>query len=326
MNRCFFCFLLLSAQVFGQSITLDLASSLWPPFTNTMDKKAYSRDLVSEALSRAGIKSNYLVREFTEVITGLNDGKFDGSPALWYTDERAVFLRFSKPYLENRLILVGKKGADVSASSLSELEGKRLALVGSYAYGAGVDSIDGLEIVSGLDVQGNLDLLLEGKADYMLVEELVIKYILKFQREEVEQNLEIGKNALVTRTLHFGVRKDLENSAYIIQQFDAKIMEMVADGSYNRILEMDWIQADIDGDGKSELVLLGKNAGVEAPKEAYMVPGTNPYSKPKTGFGKYLIDGQSYNSWDQVPSNYKTPNANATKINTAPVNLLKFKF
>ena len=319
-------FALLPLTGTSQGINLQLASSIWPPFTNSMDKKAYSRELVQEALKRAGIQSDYQIEEFTEVITGLNDGKYDGSPALWYTEQRAEFLDFSKPYLENRLVLVGRKGSDVSAKEISELKGKKLALVGSYAYGKEVDTTSGIEIISGLNVQGNLDLLLEEKADYMLVEELVIKYILKFQREEVEQYLEIGNYPLVKRTLHFGVRKDMDNSNFIIQQFNEKVLEMVADGTYNRILEMNWIQSDLDGDGVSELVLLGKNAGIEAPIEAYTVPGSNQFKKPKSSFGKYLIEGQTYQGWDQVPSDYKTPSMNMGKVDTAPVNLLKFKF
>ena len=221
---------------------------------------------------------------------------------------------------------MGKKGSDVSARSIQDLNGKRLALVGSYAYGEEVETNDQVEIISGLNVQDNLDLLLEDKADYILVEELVIKYILKFQREEAEQYLEIGDNALVRRTLHFGLRKDLENADGIIDEFNKQILGMVADGTYNHILEMDWIQSDLDGDGVSELVLAGKKAGVEAPKEAYQVPGQGVPKNASLAGSKFLIGGNSYNSWDQVPNSYKTHNSKANNINPAPVNLLKFKF
>ncbi len=310
----------------SQGIHLHLASSVWPPFTNEEGQKAYSRELVVEALNRANIRSDYQIHDFTIVITGLNDGAYDGSPALWYTEDRERFLRFSKPYLENRLVLVGKKGSDVSATSFSDLKGKKVALVGSYAYGEAVDTVSGVEIISGLDIQGNLELLLDGKADYMLVEDLVIRYITKYQEEDVHKYLEIGMNPIVRRSLHFGVRRDMENSAYIIERFNEKILEMVQDGTYNKILELDWIRSDVDGDGVSELVLNGKNAGVEAPIEAYTVPGASLSGNANKNAAKFLIGGNTYNSWEQVPSGYKTPSPSATKVDMAPVNLLKFKF
>ena len=46
---------------------------------------------------------------------------------------------FSAPYLENRLVLVGRYGADVSAKSLTDLKGRRVAIVEGYAYGDAVE-------------------------------------------------------------------------------------------------------------------------------------------------------------------------------------------
>ncbi|MCY4597979.1 MAG: transporter substrate-binding domain-containing protein [Bryobacterales bacterium] len=65
----------------------------------------------------------------------LLSGDFSGSAAFWKDTERERVLLYSQPYLENRLILVGRQGSDVSANSLADLAGKRIALVAGYAYG-----------------------------------------------------------------------------------------------------------------------------------------------------------------------------------------------
>jgi len=44
-------------------------------------------------------------------------------------------LIFSQPYLENRLVLVGRHGADVAAKALPALAGRRIAIVEGYSYG-----------------------------------------------------------------------------------------------------------------------------------------------------------------------------------------------
>ena len=46
---------------------------------------------------------------------------------------RGIKVLFSKPYLENQLILVGNKGSNPNVSSFSELKGKRIGVVkGQY--------------------------------------------------------------------------------------------------------------------------------------------------------------------------------------------------
>jgi hypothetical protein len=77
---------------------------------------------------------------------------------------------------------------------------------------------------------------------------------------------------------------------------------MVADGTYNKILELNWIQADIDGDGQLEMVLNGNSAGKEAPRNVY---GIDSARETMGGAQKYYIDGQTYNGWDKVPQQYK---------------------
>ena len=64
-------------------------------------------------------------------------GPFDGSAAAWKDAEREKALLFSQPYLENRLMLVARRGGDVSAATVADLKGKRVAIVEGYAYRGG---------------------------------------------------------------------------------------------------------------------------------------------------------------------------------------------
>ena len=89
---------------------LHLASDTWPPFTDAAGETRLAIDLVSAALERAGIRADTTIVEWTDVTAGIRDGRFDGSAAMWRSPERDEYLLFSEPYLENRLVLVGKKG------------------------------------------------------------------------------------------------------------------------------------------------------------------------------------------------------------------------
>ena len=294
-----------TAILFSQTSDLNLASDVWPPFTDVSSEHAFAIDLVDEALAREGIEMHSNILDFKEVMDGIRNKKFDGSAALWYSAERAEFLLFSEPYLENRLILVGKKGSNVDASSLTELTGKRIAIVGSYAYGSLLDESNTIELVKGNNDQENLERLLNGEADYMLVDALLIEYILEYQHEEADAYLEIGTTPLIKLPLYFAIRKDIPDAEKIIEKFNLEIKQMIVEGTYNRILQLNWVSTDVDGDGHPELVLNGEKAGTHAPQNSYMLMSSTDGNSE--GSNSYVIDGVIYSEWDSVPDKYKVP-------------------
>ncbi|MEE4258075.1 MAG: transporter substrate-binding domain-containing protein [Bacteroidales bacterium] len=301
-----FLFLFFFINVFSQKTELKLASDIWPPFTNVESEKAIALDLVREALARNGIKASYEIIEFDDVITHIDNGSFDGSAALWFNDERASKYIFSEPYLQNQLILVGRKGSDVSARTFSEIEeGKIIGIVEDYAYDADINS-EKIHLESRENDQQNLERLLSGEIDYMLVDDLLIQYLLKYQVNDVHEFLEIADYPILVKPLYFALRKDLKNASDIITAFNGEIKEMIAEGTYNRILELNWITADVDGDGSMELILDGDAAGLAPPERSYEVSaGPGMGGKPGSNTA-YYIEGKKYSSWDDIPKEYKT--------------------
>lgn len=310
--------LALGAQ--AQSV-LRLASDVWPPFTNESGKQAVAMALVHEALQRSGFQPGTDILATGAVTPAILRGEYDGSVAVWRDAEREAILRFSEPYLENRLILVGRKGSEVEATRLADLEGKRIAIVESYAYGEAVDTARGITWLRGQDNQESLERLLREEADYMLVDELLMQYVLQHQPEEAGQYLAIGSVPLLRRSLHFGLRKDRAGADYIMERFNTAIRAMIQDGTYHQILAFNWIRTDVDGDGRVELVLDGKRAGTQAPSGSYTLLASAPAAQ---GPERYLIEGTTYTGWDQVPEEYKV--AQTPYVNPDGVTLLRFRF
>lgn len=297
--------LLISFNVFSQTKELKLASDVWPPFTNVETEKACALDLVKEALIRIGIKVELEILDFNDVISRIDAGAFDGSAALWLSDEREKKYLFSEAYLQNQLVVVGKKGSDVSATSFNEFDGNKIGVVEDYSYGIDINSGQ-VELVTGDNDQQNLERLLSGQIDYMLVDALLIQYLLKYQVNDVTEYLEIGKNPIIVKSLHFAIRKDIDGAEDIITRFNEEIQIMIAEGTYNRILELNWVRADMDGDGTMELILDGNAAGTAPPEYTYGVGSDQSMVKKQVNTDRYYINGKFYNSWDQVPQEYKT--------------------
>ncbi len=308
---------------------LRLSSDVWPPFTDVEGKSRVAIELVRTALERSGIRENTTVRQdFTDLVDDLRSGKIDGSPALWRTDERAKFLLYSRPYLENRLVLVGRKGTDLSATSLSALAGKRVGVVHSYAYGASVRGAKGPELVEGPSDSENLQRLVRGEVDYVLADQLLVHYLFRQYPEKAKKRLAVGKVSLVERTLHFAVRRDLPGAARIIQRFDAEIRAMITDGSFNRILDVDWIRTDVDGDGEPEMVLGGAEAGELPPASSYeLFEMDEPAaSGDATVELHYLINGHAYDTWEDVPEEYKIPSKRDMQLDPVRSGVVLFEF
>ena len=284
----------------ASAIELRLASDVWPPFTDAAGRPRVAIDLVHEALARAGDRASTRILDFDSVIQGMGLGSVDGSAALWKDPEREQYLFFSAPYLENRLVLVGRRDAVVSATDFADLAGQRIAVVAGYSYGEEVAEAAAPVFVAGASDQENLTRLLAGEVDYMLVDELLIRHVARSQKAEADAYLAIGTRPLIIRPLHFALSRGLPGAAAIVARFDAEIKAMIADGTFNRILGLDWIRADVDGDGTPELVGPG-GVGPEGPETGYDLAA----GEGAGAADRFWIEGKMYDKWEDVPEKYK---------------------
>jgi polar amino acid transport system substrate-binding protein len=309
---------------------LRLVSDVWPPFTDVEGKPREALDLVKAALLRGKVPSKSKIMTWTDAVAQLESGKLDGSAAVWKSPEREKFLLFSKPYLENRLVLVGRKGEDVSAS-LAKLAGKRLALTKDYAYGAAVTQAAGVTIVYRNSDADCLRAVLAKEADYLLVDELMVHHLFQFYATKAGGLIAAGQSALVRYPLHFALRRDYPRAQEIIADFDRNVAQMQADGSYNELLHVAWIRTDVNGDGVPDYVASKKAASEHMAdpslsRTAYPVFQSDnavPDAGPAPAF---RVDGKSYDNWADASTNLlatETGPKSTTKYTTGVV-LLEF--
>jgi polar amino acid transport system substrate-binding protein len=290
----------------AQTQELRLVSTVWPPFTNPPGQPRFALDLVETATQRFGVKTSTAIVQASDFTSELLTGQYDGSGAAWKDDERNRVLLFSQPYLENRLVLVGRQGSDVSARELGMLTGKRIAIVEGYSYGEGLEKT-GPTFVRSRSEEDSLQMMLKGEVDYTMMDELVVQYILEHYENEARAKLQIGATPLVTRELFFAVRRTRPDAQSIIDRFNGQLKSMIVDRTYHRLLHVKWIRADVDGDGITEYIPADDKPGPQAPSVAYTLFSKSPDSQwrdtPPTGF---YVGGNIYRSWADVPQPYKS--------------------
>jgi polar amino acid transport system substrate-binding protein len=286
---------------------LRLVSASWPPFVDAAPNPRVAVELVGAALSRAGYLSDNEVAPIDEVMAELKSGNCDGSAALWKSSEREEFLLYSDAYLENRLMLVGQKGSDVGVDAFSQLKGKRIGIVEGYAYGPELDNAKEPVFVRQASTEENLRALLRGELDYVLTDALVLHQLEQHHPQQMHDRLVVGPNTMIKRTLHLALRKDLGNAQTILDAFNKALAQMLHDGSYHGALQVDWIEADIDGDGFLELVAASDHVGVEAPGKGYqLISVVSSGSDHDTRRARIVIKGVAYDSWTAVPEEFKS--------------------
>ena len=284
---------------------LLLASTPWSPFTNPPGQPRFALNLVETALERVGIIADTVIVDEATLTPSLLSGEFDGSAALWKATEREDVLLYSQPYFQNRLILVGRQGSDVSTTALTDLAGKRIALVAGYAYGEAVETTVGPIFVDSDSLEDSVARILNGEADYTLMDDFVIQHLIKNHAEEARTRLAFGSTPLLIRSLHLAVRRSLPDAESIIAGFNAELVGMIVDGSYHNHLGLHWIQADVDGDGLSEYVPHDDRTSPRSPEDSYVLFATESPTIEVSRTRRFYFEGNVYEGWSSVPGRYK---------------------
>jgi ABC-type amino acid transport substrate-binding protein len=306
----------------AQPAPLRLVSTAWPPFTNPPRQPRFALDLVEDALGHINLTARTAIVSASQYTPSLLSGLFDGSAAAWRDPERDRALIFSQPYLENRLVLVGRHGAEVSAKTPADLRGKRIAIVEGYSYGDAIAGAGPVWVRSRSE-EDSLTQLLKGAVDYTLMDELVVHYIVSNYPQESGAKLQIGSTPLVTRELHFAVNRERADAASIVERFNAQIRRMITDRTYHRLLHVDWIRADVDGDGIPEYVPADDRLGPSEPQHVYTLFTSPAAGGTPTQPGFYL-GGNVYSDWASVPENYKVSNSDKPDPRRSTGTVFKF--
>jgi len=316
---CAIATLALSAQAPPQ--TLTLVSTAWAPFTNASGQSRFALDLVEAALARIGRSAKTTIVPAETFTRELLTGTFDGSAAAWKDDERVRVLLFSAPYLENRLVLVGRALSDVSAKAVNELAGKRIAIVEGYSYGDAVER-GGPVFVRSRSEEDSLTRLLKGDVDYTLMDDLVVQYLVNTYPKESATKLQIGSTPLVTRELFLAIRRSRPDAQSIVDGFNAQVRQMIADRTYHRLLHVQWIRADVNGDGREENVPSVDRVGPASPERVYRL-----FSKSDSASSPgFYLGGTVYSDWASVPESYREVNPDYPDPSRSTASVFKFSW
>lgn len=203
-------------------------------------------DTAQEICDRLGITLKLQPIDWSAKEQELNTGNID---CIWngftITEERQKNVLFSKPYMNNRQVLVVM--ADTDFETLADFEGKKLSLqAGSSASDALNSSKDFKDKLGQVvEFDENMMALMDlknGGVDVVLMDEVVAAYNIQMLGE----NFRIIDEALGNEQYGIGFRK---NDNQLMQKFQETLEAMAKDGTLAEISEK-WMGKDTTVVGK----------------------------------------------------------------------------
>ena len=203
-------------------------------------------DLAKEVCARLGISLVLQPINWDTKEQELNTGKID---CIWngftITEERKENILFSKPYMNNRQVLVVNAASPIE--KLSDLQGKKLALQASsrasVALAASGDFKSGLKEV--VEFDNNMTALMDlekGGVDAVLMDEIVANYNIQTKNA----NVKVLEEALAAEEYGIGFRK-ADNA--LMTKVQETLEAMAKDGKLAEISDK-WFGKDLSTVGK----------------------------------------------------------------------------
>jgi len=201
-------------------------------------------DLAKEVAGRMNVAIEFKPIDWHKKREAITSGDID---MIWngldITDERKEYMIFTKPYMDDRQILMVKKDNDQGIRSEGDLEGKRIGVqAGSIAENYIDDNAilknEFKELKTYNKFQDALDALNGDAIDVFICDELVARYEMRQHPDQFE--IIDVRTGYVTE-MAVGFRKDNTALRDRVQQ---AFNEMVKDGTARKISEQ-WFQADL---------------------------------------------------------------------------------
>lgn len=207
----------------------------YPPFeyyVGVGELAGFDIDLISEVARRVGFELEFIEESFSDVIPSIKAGKNDFAvSAMTITSERNKSVTFSDPYFEAYQKIVAR----IDSPEIEDIEG----LAEGYSLGAQLGTSGEELIRSFIHEQSNVktyDLGLvgamevaSGKIDYMFIDSAPADFIIANNKDKLKiLNISFDPE-------NYGFAFDKQDT-YLVEQVNAALKEIFADGTYDAIL------------------------------------------------------------------------------------------
>ncbi|TGG94116.1 transporter substrate-binding domain-containing protein [Natronospirillum operosum] len=217
--------------------TLVGAGDPWPPFLDPdLPGNGIAVQIVTAALETQGYDVEWNNMPWARALYGVRDGEYDILVGAWHTDERAEFLLYSEPYIDNDVRIIMRADDDFEFEGIEDLAGKRIGTVLGYGYGDEFNQADNYIPEPAVNLITNIRRLVGRRIDLTVEDELVARYLINDINPDFIDQVRFSETPLMSNSLHVAVGQDHPEARDIIDAFNAGFALIREDGTYEQIL------------------------------------------------------------------------------------------
>jgi len=153
----------------------------WAPFDFINSEGKYdgiAHDYLNLISKKTGLKFDIQIDKWSNNLQKIRDGKIDLLNAVYYTDERANYMSYTKPYFEMLDYFFIRD--DLNASTLKDLNNKRVAIPKGYAHEDIIKKeFPKVKIITVDTFFEAIEAVLENRADALFDTYVSLSYVLK---------------------------------------------------------------------------------------------------------------------------------------------------
>lgn len=216
----------------------------YAPYNFMNDKHqvdGFDADVAKEVAERLGVKVEFITGEFSGLIEGLRQGKYDALVSqVTITDDRKKTMDFSKPYINNNVNVI-VKNTNTTIKSVNDFKGKKIGVgLGTndekYLRDVVLPEVGQFDIRTYNDVITSLTDLNAGRIDATINNVFAIKPLV----EKNHFNIKTVGEPLKTDSAGIAIRK---NNPELLKAINKALDDMKDDGTFNTIFHK-WFGVD----------------------------------------------------------------------------------
>ena len=227
--------IMLSTALSPEERTVVAVSNPWPPFIES-DNTGFALDIVRESFRSQGYSLDMVIVPWARAETGVISSEYDILPDVWFSLPREKSLLFSRPFYENTVKFIKRKGDPFVYEGIYSLKGKTVGVIDGYGYDEAFLNSTLFERVAVPDIMTNIRKLLANRIDLTLADELVGINLMTRADPALMDRIEFVEKPLSVKPLHIASGRNNVRSREIIEAFNRGLEEIRSNGTFQAIL------------------------------------------------------------------------------------------